>query len=98
MAADLRGKRGADDAPVQWHCTGSECRGKVLSNVVVWTGTNSLGEPATPPAGVNNIHCVDWSTTASTGWTGRANQSGFQWSSTDSQACTTYGHLYCFEQ
>jgi hypothetical protein len=78
-------------APINVTQTGAA----VTGTSIVWTGTNSLGQRAT---NVTFYHCGQWTDMGSQGWTGSTANASSQWSSSSQQACTTFAHLYCFEQ
>lgn len=61
--------------------------------LVVWTGTNSLGNQ-------QGGNCLGWTTSSNqfSGWYGNASASTFEWTSANSVLCSTPVRLYCFEQ
>lgn len=65
--------------------------GVSLSPGFVWTGTQQTG-------GNSGYHCSGWSTSSGYGTAGNSGQKNYVWTTQLSNACSSLGRIYCFEQ
>ena len=64
----------------------------VVTNVSVWTGTNSDGTRD------GSTYCGNWTASGAFLATAGSSSSTTAWTNSGQQACDTFRHLYCFEQ